>query len=239
MKCPDCRGSGAINAFWDGWRGDEPVGGFGPIPCTTCQGQGEVPEDLKVRRQIGRTLQLQRIRAERSLGQQARRLGLQVTQLAALERGVAYDQTIEVAQLERCAIAQPRDCRRLKDQTITLVPAATQPIKASPQKGTTMELKVGQAVLFIDQRREWHDALITAIWGEPYEGPDGRYVPCVNLLVVDHDERKSDQYGRQICRHTSVVHHTSQSAPGFCWLTADEREEAIVRFAELEKGIQR
>ncbi len=101
-----------------------------------------------------------------------------------------------------------------------------------------MEIKVGQSILYVDEKRQWHDALTTAVWGEPYEGPDGRYVPCVNVLYVDDDERKTDQYGRQIERRTSVPHHSSQTAPGFCWLVDEERDEAVARFAELEAGLK-
>jgi hypothetical protein len=105
------------------------------------------------------------------------------------------------------------------------------------------ELKIGQHVVFIDQDREERDALVIAIHGDPKgrltmykdskdptkgfemilpeEGPNW---PCVNLTTVVKDPAAQDQYGRQTVKDgiTSVVHHSHNSAGGFCWRFADE-----------------
>lgn len=62
------------------------------------------------------------------------------------------------------------------------------------------ELKVGQHVIFIDSLRQKHDAIVTAWWGEK----------CCNLVIVSGDEKKGDEYGRQIERSTSVCHKSAQ-----------------------------
>ena len=93
-------------------------------------------------------------------------------------------------------------------------------------------LEIGYMVTFIDSRRVEHPALITAIWGEP-EGeaipavPEvgqeaGVRWPCINLVFVTHDESRTDQYGRQIDRPTSIVHQSDNSAAGNCYRFPDE-----------------
>ena len=62
------------------------------------------------------------------------------------------------------------------------------------------ELKVGQHVVFIDSLRKPHDAIVTAWWSQT----------CCNIVIVSGDEQKSDDYGRQIERHTSVCHKSAQ-----------------------------
>lgn len=64
--------------------------------------------------------------------------------------------------------------------------------------------EVGQAVKYVDPSGEEHNALVTNSWGEN----------CVNLVYVSGDANKTDQYGRQIERSTSVVEKCIQQAPG-------------------------
>jgi len=73
------------------------------------------------------------------------------------------------------------------------------------------KLSVGCHVIYTDENFIDHDALVTAIWGEP----DGK--PCVNLLYASLDKNRQDQYGRQIERPTSVVHMQDNQARGYCW----------------------
>lgn len=72
-------------------------------------------------------------------------------------------------------------------------------------------INVGDHVLFTDEYRRDHDALVTAVHGDPYK------TPAVNLLFVAKDEERTDQYGRQIERSSSVVHIQNQSARAMCW----------------------
>ncbi|HEY2509510.1 MAG TPA: hypothetical protein VGI39_01520 [Polyangiaceae bacterium] len=78
------------------------------------------------------------------------------------------------------------------------------------------DIKVGQAIVFIDGQRERHDALVTRTW----ESLGG--MPGVNLVLVSSDEAKGDPYGRQIERHTSIVHLSVQPAGAFCWCLPTE-----------------
>jgi hypothetical protein len=70
----------------------------------------------------------------------------------------------------------------------------------------------GDHVVFIDEFRKHHNALVTAPWGET----------CVNLLYVSADEQKTDSYGRQIERESSCVHLTCNEAKAHCWAWPDE-----------------
>lgn len=76
------------------------------------------------------------------------------------------------------------------------------------------ELKVGQSIVFIDSLRQKHDAVVTAWWTPS----------CCNLVIVSGDEKKTDEYGRQIERHTSVCHKSAQGdvAYGNVFCFADE-----------------
>jgi len=106
------------------------------------------------------------------------------------------------------------------------------------------KVEVGQHVVFVDQSRGWHDALLVAVWGEPetytvmHEGQERLHYPCVNLVYVSGDGSKHDQYGRQIERESSVTHYLDTTAPGFCWLHPDEAEQAREHFARCEAGVK-
>jgi len=77
-------------------------------------------------------------------------------------------------------------------------------------------LSIGSHVLFTDEHFVEHDALVTAIWGDPEKKP------TINLLYVSGDDSKTDQYGRQIERPTSIQHAKDNSAGGYCWRFPDE-----------------
>jgi hypothetical protein len=109
------------------------------------------------------------------------------------------------------------------------------------------ELKIGEVVVFIDSHRAEHKALVTCIHGDPqgrkvtggHEAEDGSYVveydepgtdwPCINLLIVSPNEDCQDQYGRQLERHTSVVHQSNSSAQGYCFRFEDEVLDPTMR----------
>ena len=100
-------------------------------------------------------------------------------------------------------------------------------------------------VVFIDEYRRAHDALVTC-WH--HGGPEGQtvdemiqeakdrgvknpevYMPCCNLLFVSENVDKHDPYGRQIERHSSVSYGRNQGPKeflGMCWAWPDEEEEA-------------
>jgi hypothetical protein len=72
-------------------------------------------------------------------------------------------------------------------------------------------LKVGDAIVFIDEYRNRRAALVTRTW----ESMGGK--PGVNLVMVSNDESMTDPYGRQIERRTSIVHLSAQPAGASCW----------------------
>lgn len=106
------------------------------------------------------------------------------------------------------------------------------------------EIQVGQHVVFVDSKRGWHQALVTAVWGEPHlssmsqaHGEQFTY-PCINLVCVSGDPAKDDQYGRQIERETSIPYFRDSSAPGFCWLFPEDADEAKGQFERAEQGLK-
>lgn len=62
------------------------------------------------------------------------------------------------------------------------------------------KIKIGDSVTFIDSFRKENPALVTAVWS-----PN-----CINLVVVSNDSDKTDTYGRQIERYTSVNNKSCQ-----------------------------
>lgn len=89
----------------------------------------------------------------------------------------------------------------------------------------SVEVKVGDQVVYVDKTGARRPALVTAVWGKetyPYEDGTG---PTINLVFVSDDATKQDPYGRQIERETSIVHHSLQTAPGNYWGGAEELYE--------------
>ena len=79
-------------------------------------------------------------------------------------------------------------------------------------------LRVGQHVIFCDTTGNDHDALLSVCWGDY---PDG----CINVVIVNPEEKQQDQYGRQILRETSVPHVSSAGAHGFYYRLPDEEKK--------------
>lgn len=73
--------------------------------------------------------------------------------------------------------------------------------------------KVGEAVVYVDEVAQEHDALVTNEFG----GPDRTVAQSVNLIYVNPDEGLFDQYGRQVLRKSSVVYQSLQGAHGNYW----------------------
>lgn len=75
------------------------------------------------------------------------------------------------------------------------------------------EPKVGGAITFVDPLGIERAAIVTAVHGLPMGGTK----PSINVVYVTGDESKTDTYGRQIERSTSVVHQGNQAAHGMFW----------------------
>lgn len=106
-----------------------------------------------------------------------------------------------------------------------------------------IDTNVGDVVVYYDEHGRPHDALVTAIHGyrnkqeqdEHYRAfcaanagmdylrPLDEYlaiewrIPSVNVVFVTDDGNRTDPYGRQIDRATSVPHHEDQTAHGYYW----------------------
>lgn len=77
--------------------------------------------------------------------------------------------------------------------------------------------QVGDVVIFVDEHAKRHNALLTAVHGTSVADGAETYHPAVNVVFVTDDSSKTDPYGSQIERETSVVHRISQSAHGMYW----------------------
>jgi hypothetical protein len=81
----------------------------------------------------------------------------------------------------------------------------------------------GQNVVFVDEDRIAHCALVTINWGSPGWDDEKPLVPgenwptCLNLVYVLKDDTRTDQYGNQTRHVTSVVHESVQTAGGYMW----------------------
>ena len=85
--------------------------------------------------------------------------------------------------------------------------------------------QIGDHVIFFDSYGKAHKALVTTWWMGPqeiagYRAENGE--PGCNLIYVSDDPLKTDSYGAQIERATSVVHKSKQNAHGFKYCFPDE-----------------
>ena len=88
---------------------------------------------------------------------------------------------------------------------------------------------IGHQVVFTDEHGRPIPALLTAIHGDEYDHEGTMHYPCVNLVFCSLDEEKTDPYGRQIERHTSVPHKLESSAHGFYWRWDDEEPNPVAK----------
>lgn len=68
-------------------------------------------------------------------------------------------------------------------------------------------MKPGDTVIYTDEVRVDHNAIVTAVWG-----PD-----CINVVFASSEEGKTDSYGRQIERQTSVGRYSESFNYGRCF----------------------
>ena len=81
------------------------------------------------------------------------------------------------------------------------------------------EIQVGDAVVFHDPSGVPHAAVITAVWSPP----------MVNLVFVSSDPARTDCYGRQIERATSLYHKSQTQVHGVYWRYAEEEPNPVVQ----------
>ncbi len=92
-------------------------------------------------------------------------------------------------------------------------------------------VKIGSSVVFVDQKGVRINALVIANWGQHAKGIDqessweeGELGPTINVCFVDQNPERTDSYGRQFKRETSVTHKSGSTAPGFWWALKEELE---------------
>ena len=71
--------------------------------------------------------------------------------------------------------------------------------------------KVGDCITVVDQVGVEHNALVTIYFGG--SNPRG----ALNAVFLSADESKSDPYGRQVERLSSLSHQSTTTAPGRYW----------------------
>jgi len=81
-------------------------------------------------------------------------------------------------------------------------------------------LEIGDQVIYVDSLAREHFALVTNVW--PGMAPAVSDEPGCNVVFVSGDGSKTDPYGRQLERATSVVHKGKQPAHGNYWKRVDE-----------------
>lgn len=77
-----------------------------------------------------------------------------------------------------------------------------------------MDVKIGDAVVYVDPLGKDRPALVTAVWAGEYGSTNP---PGVNLVFIADDPARDDGYGRQLERATSVIHKSVQPAHGNFW----------------------
>ena len=84
--------------------------------------------------------------------------------------------------------------------------------------------RVGESVLFFNPQGLPSPGLITAVHGEARYDKDGKctYAPLINVVFTSLDEDKTDPYGRQIERASSVSHWIGHYAHGMYWAYPDD-----------------
>jgi hypothetical protein len=96
------------------------------------------------------------------------------------------------------------------------------------------ELKSGQHVVYVDEWRKAHHAVVTCVWPRMcghHEASNTAIDGC-NLVYVTSDVTKKDPYGLQIERATSVVHLSMQPAQGRAWCLPEEWTGEVVLTTE-------
>ena len=89
-------------------------------------------------------------------------------------------------------------------------------------KQQTRELHVGDVVVYHNPVAKAFKALVTAVWS-----PN-----CINVVIVSGDDTKTDSYGRQIERVTSLTWGGNMQVHGNYFRFEDEEPNPIVAPSE-------
>ncbi len=83
-------------------------------------------------------------------------------------------------------------------------------------------MNVRDSVIFADSMRVEHQALVTAVFT-----PD-----CINVVYVTGDETRTDQYGRQTVRETSVPRFNEANCFGRTFRAVDSEQPTYREYAQ-------
>ena len=86
----------------------------------------------------------------------------------------------------------------------------------------TGKLIVGGHLVYVDPVGGQHQALVTAVWGDPKD------CPLINVVYVDPDPNRHDTYGRQISRNTSCHYRSAYAVHGNYYMMPDETPNPVV-----------
>ncbi len=81
------------------------------------------------------------------------------------------------------------------------------------------QVKLGEAVVYVNPVGVPRPALVTAVWGPT----------CINVVTVSDNEKEGDSYGRQIERFTSLSHKGQTPVHGNYWMFQGEELNPIVK----------
>ena len=87
----------------------------------------------------------------------------------------------------------------------------------------TGRLVVGAHVVYVDPVAGQHQAMVTAVWGDPKD------CPLINVVYVDPDVSRTDSYGRQISRSTSLCHRSNSNVHGNYYMMPDDTPNPVVQ----------
>lgn len=65
-------------------------------------------------------------------------------------------------------------------------------------------MQIGDVVHYVDEHRREFNAIVTTVWNPDY----------INVVYVTDDETRTDPYGRQILRATSVGRKSDSNTAG-------------------------
>lgn len=107
----------------------------------------------------------------------------------------------------------------MEQQGVPLTPPVGEQIAAQLKQTEEERMpQVGDVVVYHDPTGIPSNALVTAVWG----------AKCINLVITSQDENKTDPYGRQIERQTSMSHASVNRVHGFYWRWPEEEPNAYV-----------
>jgi hypothetical protein len=81
------------------------------------------------------------------------------------------------------------------------------------------KVNVGETVIYHDPVGTPFNALVTAVWTPT----------CINVVIVSDDESRTDSYGRQIERRTSLQHKSLVPVHGNYFRFQDEEPNPVVQ----------